>query len=506
MFDVGSIGEAIGLILRWETLLAIVIGALAGFLVGILPGLSASGGVALLLPFTYALPSVAAIALITALYTAAEYGGSVTAIAINMPGEPGALATTFDGYAMTKRGQPGKALGISMWASLIGGVVSTIALLLLALPLANFALTFGPPEFFALGVFGLTIVSSLSGASLAKGFVVAAMGLALTVVGLDVLTGMTRFTFGIPEFFAGIELIPVLIGLFALSELFVIVEELTTERLRVADMSSDLPTMREVRDIIPASLRGSFFGLAIGVIPGAGKAIASLIAWNEERRFSKTPERFGKGAPEGVAAPEAANNSVVGGALIPTLALGVPGSATTALLISAMVVHGLTPGPSLFEGNPEVVYSIFFSLLLANAAILVMGLAGTKVLWVRVISAPSPVLVPIILGICFVGAYSVTNSMLNVWVMFAAGVIGYGLRRYGFPVAPIVLALVLGDLIETNLRRGLIITGGDLVEFFARPLALVFLVLAALSIVGPRLLRSLRAARNQVVELGDTQD
>lgn len=505
MLDAGSIGEAVGLILRWETILAIALGALAGFLVGILPGLSASGGVALLLPFTYALPPVAALALITALYTAAEYGGSVTAIAINMPGEPGALATTFDGYAMTKKGIPGKALGISMWASMIAGIVSTVALLLLALPLANFALSFGPPEFFALGVFGLTIVSSLAGASLAKGFVVAAFGLALTIVGLDVLTGMTRFTFGIPELFTGIELIPVLIGLFALSELFVIVEELTLDKLKVADMSSDLPTMREVRDIIPASLRGSLIGIGIGVIPGAGKAIASLLAWNEERRISKTPERFGHGAPEGVAAPEAANNAVVGGALIPTLALGVPGSATTALLISAMVVHGLTPGPNLFENDPQVVYSIFFSLLIANAAILVMGLAGTKA-WVRVISAPSPVLVPVILGICFVGAYSVTNNMLNVWVMFIAGVIGYGLRRYGFPVAPIVLALVLGELIETNLRRGLVITGGDVIEFLARPMALVFLVLAILSVLGPRLLRSLRTVRGRVVELGDDQD
>lgn len=485
-----------GLVFRPDTIAAIAIGALAGFLVGVLPGLNASGGVALLLPFTYGLSPVTGLALLTALYTSAEYGGSVTAIAVNMPGEPGALATTFDGYALTKQGKPGKALGVSMWASMFGGIISTVLLLTFSLPLANFALTFGPAEFFALGVFGLTLISSLSGRSAAKGFVVAALGLSLNVVGLDVMTGETRFTFGEPELFEGFQLVPVLIGLFALSELFVMMEELTAEKLSVARISSALPTVKEIISIVPASVRGSLIGVGIGAIPGAGKAIASLIAWNEERRVSKHPERFGKGCLEGVAAPEAANNAVVGGALIPTLALGVPGTATTAIMLGAMLIYGVTPGPKLFEKNPEIIYGIFISLVVSNLVILLMGLAGTR-FWVRVISMPAPVMIPIILAISFVGAYNIGNSMFNVWVMFGAGVIGYGLRRYGFPVAPIVLALILGGLVESNLRRGLLINDGNVIGFLSRPLAIAFLIAAVLAVVGPALVGSVRRARER---------
>lgn len=493
----------LGVVLQPPTLLAIAVGSFAGFLVGILPGLSASGGVALLLPFTYALSPVTALALLTSLYTSAEYGGSVTAIAINTPGEPGALATTFDGYALTKRGEPGKALGVSMWASMIGGVISTVLLLVLALPLANFALTFGPAEFFALGIFGLTIIASLAGRSLAKGLAVAAFGLVLNVIGLDVLTGTTRFTFGLSELYDGIELVPVLIGLFALSEVLVMIEELTPLSQQVASLSSALPTLAEIRAIVPASIRGSLIGVAIGVIPGAGKAIASLIAWNEEKRISKTPERFGRGALEGVAAPEAANNAVVGGALIPTLTLGVPGSATTAMLLGALLIQGITPGPQLFEKNPEIVYGLFASLLLANLAILVMGLLGTR-LWVKAISVPASAMIPAITAIAFIGAYTVGNNMFNVWVMFAAGAVGYGLRKFGFPVAPIVLALVLGQMVETNLRRGLLVNDGNVLAFLARPLAIVFLVLAVLAVAGPPLLGQLGRTRARVAELAES--
>lgn len=489
------------LVFRPDTMFAITIGALAGFLVGVLPGLNASGGVALLLPFTYGLSPVTGLALLTALYTSAEYGGSVTAIAVNMPGEPGALATTFDGYALTKQGKPGKALGVSMWSSMFGGVISTIVLLAFSLPLANIALTFGPAEFFALGIFGLTLISSLAGKSLAKGFIVAAIGLGVNVVGLDVMTSETRFTFGEPELFEGFQLVPVLIGLFALSELFVMIEELTAEKLAVAKISSALPTTKEVISIIPASIRGSLIGAGIGAIPGAGKAIASLIAWNEERRVSKHPEQFGSGSLAGVAAPEAANNAVVGGALIPTLALGVPGTATTAILLGAMLIYGVAPGPKLFERDPDIVYGIFISLVVSNLVILLIGLLGTRY-WVKVISMPAPVMIPIILAISFVGAYNIGNNMFNVWVMFGSGVVGYGLRRYGFPVAPIVLALILGGLIETNLRRGLLITDGDFVEFLSRPVAILFLVLSAAAAFGPLTFRSLQRVRESAAEKG----
>lgn len=491
-----------GLVLQPTVLLAIVVGSFAGFLVGILPGLSASGGVALLLPFTYGLSPVTGLALLTSLYSSAEYGGSVTAIAINTPGEPGALATTFDGYPLTRRGQPGKALGVSMWASMVGGIVSTILLLALSLPLANFALTFGPAEFFALGIFGLTIIASLAGRSLAKGLAVAAFGLAINVVGSDVLSGSTRFTFGLSELYNGFELVPVLIGLFALSEVFVMIEELAPPGRTVANLSSALPTRAELLQVLPASVRGSLIGVAIGVIPGAGKAIASLLAWNEEKRVSRTPERFGKGALEGVAAPESANNAVVGGALIPTLTLGVPGSATTAMLLGALTIQGITPGPQLFERNPQIIYGLFASLMVANVVILAMGLAGTR-LWVKAISVPGPVMIPSIVAIAFIGAYTAGNDLFDVWVMFGAGALGYGLRKFGFPVAPIVLALVLGSMVETNLRRGLLVTDGSVVQFLSRPLALLFLALALLAVVGPRLSGALRRGRAQAGELAE---
>ena len=492
---------AFGLVFSPNCLVAIAVGALAGFVVGVLPGLNASGGVALLLPFTYGLSPVIGLSLLASLYISAEYGGSVTAIAVNMPGEPGSLATTFDGYELTRQGKPGKALGISMWSSLFGGIISLVLLLALSLPLANLALTFGPGEFFALGVFGLTLISALAGKSVAKGFVVAAIGLGINVVGLDVMTGETRFTFGQPELFEGIQLIPVLIGLFALTEVFVMVEELTEEKLSVANISSALPTLREIAGIIPASMRGALIGTGIGALPGAGKAISSLIAWNEERRASKTPEKFGKGCYEGVAAPEAANCAHVAGALIPTLSLGVPGSGTTAIMLGAMTIYGITPGPKLFENNPEVIYGIFISLVVANVFVLLMGLVGTR-LWVAVIGMPAPVMIPLILAISVVGSYNEGNTMFNVWVMFISAAIGYGLVKFGFPVAPIVLAIILGGMIESNLRRGLLINDGNVGAFLNRPIAILFLLLAVAVAFGPMLLRPLRGKRAKPADAG----
>jgi putative tricarboxylic transport membrane protein len=319
------------LVAQWQNALAIVVGSIVGYLVGALPGLSAGMGIALLLPFTFYMPPLTSLVLLTSLYSAAEYGGSITAVLINVPGEAGATPTTFDGYPLTQKGQPGKALGISIVASAYAGLASTIALILVSIPLAQIALRFGPPEYFALGIFGLTTVAGLAGKSWVKGFIAVLFGLLITTIGVDAVSGTSRYIFT-KSLYEGIPLIPVLVGLFAISEVFETMEEMG-ERLVYRKFSGTLPTLQEYLGTHTAMLRGTIIGFIIGIVPGAGKAVASFIAYNEERRASKHPELFGTGVLEGVAAPEAANNAVVGGALVPLLSLGIPGSAAAAVLI-----------------------------------------------------------------------------------------------------------------------------------------------------------------------------
>lgn len=477
-----------GLVLQLKSITYVIVGSIIGILVGAMPGLSASTGVALMLPFTFGMSAMDSLILLCSLYTSAEYGGSISAICISTPGTPAAVATVFDGYALTKKGEPGKALGISLICGTFAGMFSTVTLILLSVPLAEFALKFGPPEYFSLGVFGLTIISSLASESLLKGFIAMMIGLLLNTIGIDTFSAYPRFTFGTSELSEGIALIPALIGLFAVSEVFVIAEEIYIGELPNKDISSKLPSRKELKSLIPATIRGTIIGNIVGIIPGAGGAIASLIAYDQEKRISKNPEMFGKGALEGVAAPEAANNSVVGGALVPLLTLGIPGSATTAVLIGALMIHGLTPGPHLFEKNTDVVYGLFASLFLANLAMLLLGLVGVK-LWVKVISIPRGMLLPLILSISFIGSFAIGSSLFNVGSMLTFGIIGYILRKFKFPVAPIVLALVLGFMLEANLRRSLLISGGSYWIFFSHPISLFLLILAAISFLGPLIKR-----------------
>ena len=476
-------------IAQLPVLAAIFAGVLIGILCGVLPGLSASTAVALMVPFTFGMDPVVAVVLLVSVYLAGEYGGSITAIAIGTPGTPAAAATMLDGYELTKQGKPGLALTTSVVASSIGGIVGVFVLFAFSEPLARFALSFGAPEYFALAVFGLTIIASLSSDNLLKGFLIMFLGLFLKTIGLDGFTGEERYTFGVPKLMDGLSFIPALIGLFAMASVFSGVEEDLRDSERVS-LSFAMPKLRRLLGMWKVYLHASVLGSIIGVLPGAGATITSFICYNEVRRFSKNKDEFGKGALEGVAAPEAGNNAVVGGSMVPLLTLGIPGSATTAVLLGALMLHNIQPGPLLFQTNGEIVYGIFAALLVACFAQLLFGLIGVP-LWIKVISAPRPLLLSVIAVISVVGSYGYSNSIVDVWVMFGFGLLGFLLKKLDFPIAPIILALVLGGILEENFRRALIVSGGDYSIFFTQPISALLLAMAALSLMSPYILNRL---------------
>jgi putative tricarboxylic transport membrane protein len=473
---------------NFPALLAIIMGVVLGILVGVMPGLSASTGVALLVPFTYGMSPLASMLLLVSLYMAGEYGGSITAIAIGTPGTPAAAATVFDGYALTQKGLPGMALGTSVVASTIGGLFGAMVLIAFSEPLAKVALSFGAPEYFALAIFGLTIISSMSGKSLLKGFIAMFLGLLIKTVGLDPFTGTERFTFGVDKLMDGISFIPALIGLFALSEVFIGIEHLSSDVVKRAKYSFRIPSLRELAGLWRVILQSSIIGSVIGVLPGAGATITSFICYNEAKRFSRNPEKFGTGCLEGVAAPESGNNAVVGGALIPLLTLGIPGSATAAVLIGALMLHGLIPGPMLFVNHGDLVYGIFVGLSVACLFQLLFGLMGIP-LWIKIISTPKALLLPAIGAIAIVGSFGTDYSLVDVWIMVGFGILGYILRKYKFPVTPVILALVLGGILEENFRRALIISNGN--YSFTQPISLALLILSVLSLGSPILIQRL---------------
>lgn len=503
---IDNFGTALSQVFSPTILLVIVIGVILGYIVGALPGLGPAVTVALLLPFTYELEPLTSLALLTALYMAAQYAGSITAVLMNIPGEAGATATTFDGFALTKLGKPAKALGMSMGASFFGGLVSSVALMFAAIQLGEIALRFGPPEYFALAVFGLVVAASLGGGSQIKALMAVCLGLLVSTVGLDALTGSPRYTY-LPQLFEGISLVPALIGLFAISEVLITLEQ-SLQGLKLKEkISGGMPTVAEYRHAAPAMVRGSVIGFLIGVLPGAGTSVASFVAYSQERRASKHPERFGTGELRGVAAPEAANNSAVSGSLVPLLALGIPGSATAAILIGAFLIHGLTPGPLLFTEEPELVYGLFGALFIGNFVMLAVGLGGVR-LWARVTAIPPRILMPLVLALSLVAAFSDSNNLFDVWVAIAFGVIGYSFRRFGFPIAPVVLAIVLGRLVESSFRRSMIISNGSIDIFLERPLTMILLLLTVAMVVWPIIAdllkrRRLPAARSDTPEHHD---
>lgn len=466
--------------LSFENFLAIVAGMSLGIVIGAIPGLSGSMGIALVLPFTYGMEPVSAILLVIGIYKGAMFAGSIPAILVRTPGTPGNICTLLDGWPLAKKGQARKALDMSLYASVGADFISNIALIGFAALIASFALRFGPPEYFWLMAFSLTIVTSVSGNSLAKGMVATVLGLLLSTVGLDLVYGGARFTFGMMELSGGIGLVPLLIGLFALPE--VIHYYLTkTTRAHFEQQAGDPLTFAEFRRCVPTIFRSSIIGVIIGAIPGTGATPASFLSYSIAQRRSKTPENFGKGEIEGVAAAEAGNNAVAGATLIPLLSLGIPGDVVTAVMVGAFLIHGISIGPSLFQTQGDLVYAIFFGILLSSVAMLIFGRMALR-MFSRISEIPRHILMPGLLLFCVFGTYAIQNSQFDILIMFAAGVLGYLMMRLDFPVAPFLIAFVLGPLFEDNLRRTLLLAHGSIDIFFRSTICWVFVALTALSL------------------------
>lgn len=471
-------------VLSIQTFPYLFLGVGGGIIVGALPGLTASVGIILLLPLTYQLDPSTAMVMLCGMFCGAIYGGSISAILISTPGTPSAAATVLDGYPLAQKGQAGKALGVATIASTIGGIISTFCLIFISPQLARFALKFGPEEYFALMVFGLTIIGSVSGKSLTKGIIAGLFGLLIATIGLDPVTGYARFSFNIPNLMSGFPLLPVLIGLFAISEIFVQLENISRRSFRPIEhkIGHILPTFQEIKKLSPIIILSSFLGTIIGVIPGTGGAIASFLAYNEAKRWSKNPESFGTGNLEGVAAPEAANNGTTGGAMVPLLTLGIPGDVVTAVMLGALTLIGIRPGPLMFKEHPEVINAIFAGMMMANVLMLILGLISIK-FSPYILKVPNSMLFPVIFALCFLGSFSLNNSIYDMTVALGFGILGYFMRKNGFPVVPVVLGIILGPIAEDELGHVLILSKGNWGVLFQSPLALFFYGLAIFSVI-----------------------
>jgi putative tricarboxylic transport membrane protein len=468
-------------------------GVFLGTIIGALPGVGPSAGVAVLLPVTFGMSPVTAIIMLAGIYYGAMYGGTITSVLINTPGESASVMTTLDGFQMALKGRAGAALGIAAIGSFIAGTVSVVLLMLAAPPLADLAVTFGPPEYFALMVLGLTTLASLTSGSMLKGLAMALVGLMLGTIGIDVMIGAPRFTFDSVNLLDKLDFLPVAVGLFAIGELlYNIWRPVRVEPIK-ARLSGLLPTRQDWRDSAGSIARGTVIGFFVGMLPGAGATISSFLAYATEKRVSRHPELFGTGVIEGVAAPESANNAASTGALVPLMALGIPGSGTTAVMLGALTLYGLQPGPLMLSTHPEVFWGLVASMYIGNAMLLILNLPLAP-LFASILRVPYSILVPIIFGIALFGVYSVENSLFNVGVTILFGGIGFLMRIYNYPPAPLVLALVLGPMLEKALRQSLQMSLGEPAIFVTRPVSAFILVLALLAILVP-LISGLRARR-----------
>ncbi|HYF95264.1 MAG TPA: tripartite tricarboxylate transporter permease [Symbiobacteriaceae bacterium] len=482
--------EALGLglqaILSFNVQLMVLVGVLAGVLVSSLPGLSATMAVALLLPFTFGMDPVSALLLLAGIYVGAMFGGAIPAILLSTPGTPAAVSTTFDGYPLAKKGFAGKAIAVACIASVAAGLFGVVVLTLVSPPLAAFALKFSAPEYFAVAVFGLAVISSLAEGSVLKAFASGAVGLLLAVVGMDPMTGASRFTFGLTPLLGGISFLAVMVGTAAVAEVLHQIDSKdeetgATERFSIESMRL---TKSDLKQIVKPTIIGSLLGVVVGIMPAAGANIASFVSWAQAKLWSKHPEEFGKGSIEGLAASEAGNNSVVGGDLVPMLTLGVPGDPVTAIMMGALILQGLRPGPMLFMDHPEIVYGLFLGLIISNLWVLPIGLFGAR-FFAKMTVVPKPVLWPIILVLCMVGAYASEGNMTAVYTLVIFGVIGYVMKKAQFPTAPLILGLLLGPMAEENLRRALLMFDMNPMIFVTRPISLSLLLIGLLTLVWP---------------------
>ncbi len=475
-------------------ILLIFITTVLGVIIGVLPGLGATTGAALLLPFTLTMEPLHAITVLATVYVSATFAGSITAILINTPGTAAAAATTFDGFPLAQRGEAGRALGVAVVSSTMGGVFSVIVLCVAAPLLARVAYQFRPPEYFALTLFGLSMLASISAGGAVRNLIGGVVGVWLATIGADRATGIERFMFGNYELYEGIGFVPVFIGLFAMSELLVQSGRVNHIVNTISMKAVMLPTKEDYKKIWKTVLRSCGIGTFIGILPAEGATVASMIGYSEARRWSKNKEEFGKGSIEGIAGAEAANNAATGGAMVPTMVLGIPGSGTTAVILVGLMVHGLRPGPYLFTEQVDTVYQIFGAMLLANFVFMAMGLYAAKI-FARISLVPRPILWPVVFALSVIGAYALNASLLDVWIVLIFGVIGYFARRHGFAVAPIAVGLILGEMVERNLQNSLKMFEGEWWLILTQPLAAVFLLMAFLGLCGPAILQWIMTRR-----------
>jgi putative tricarboxylic transport membrane protein len=473
--------EAITQLVMPLNIFLLIAGVGLGIIIGILPGMGAPIGIAIALPFSFYLNPVQAFSLLLGIYSGAIYGGSISAIILGIPGTPPAAATVMDGHPMFKAGRGSDALTLSLIGSVFGGIISTICLALITPLLATFAMKFGPSEYFALGILGIMVVAKVAGDNMIKGFIMGAIGILMTTFGIDPVNANVRYTFGSVNLYSGISFIPLLVGLFAFPEMMMKCEHLIKRAIEKEKLKIKLPSLKALFNFKNTFIRSSIVGTIVGIIPGEGGAIGAFLSYGEAKRNSKTPENFGKGAPEGVIAAETANNATIGGALIPTLTLGVPGSAAAAVLMGALMIQGFTPGPRLLIEAPELMYSIFIGLFIINIIMLFLGLVIIRYA-IRIIQIPDRIIIPLVLLICFLGSYSVKGSIFGIWVMIWAGLFGYTFRKFGFPIIPCVLGFVLGPMIEVNFRTSLTISNGDWAIFINRPISQIIYVLLLLAL------------------------
>ena len=467
-------------VLEPTNLLFCFIGVLVGTLVGVLPGIGPVGAIALLLPATFKSTPTASVIMLAGIFYGAMYGGSTTSILVNIPGETASVVTCLDGYQMARQGRAGPALGISAWSSFIAGTLSVIGLMLVSVPLANVALRFGPPEYFALMCAGLVIVTFLAQGSMLKAVMMALVGLLIGSVGMDLIASVPKFTFGIDELRDGVNIVPVAMGIFGISEVLDNLEQSIESRGIFQTRLGHLwPSLRDWAESKWPILRGTVIGFLLGVLPGGTAFLASFVSYAVEKKLSKHPEKFGKGAIEGVAGPESANNAATGGSLIPLLSLGIPPNAVMALLFSSFLIHGIQPGPLLLKSHPEIFWGLVASMYLGNVLLVILNLPLIGI-WVQVLKIPYRILFPLILLFCMIGAYSVNSSTLDLFIMLLFGALGYLMRKFGYEGAPLILAFVLGPIMEQALRQSLLISKGDFMIFITRPISVVTLGVACL--------------------------
>jgi putative tricarboxylic transport membrane protein len=485
-------------LLHPEVLFYCFVGVFVGTLVGVLPGIGPIGAMSILLPSTYGISPASSVIMLAGIYYGAMYGGSTTSILVNIPGEAASVVTCLDGYQMARKGRAGPALGISAMGSFIGGTFAIVALMFLSFPLADAAVKFGAPEFFSVMVLAMTLLTYLASGSTINAMLMIVVGLILGCVGMDPIAGIPRFAFGSTTLLDGVGLVPVAMGLFGISEVLTNVGVVQERSILDAKIKNLFPNLDDWKRSIGPIWRGSIMGFFLGILPGGGAVTSTFLSYTAEKKLSKNPEEFGKGAIEGVAGPETANNAAAGGSFVTMMALGIPPNAIMAILLAALIVHGVTPGPLLMSQHPEIFWGVIASMYVGNIMLVILNLPLIG-LWVKILKVPYRMLMPLILLCCLIGAYSTGNNAMDVVIMIIFGVVGYVLRKVGYELAPLILALILGPLMETNFRNSLTLSDGSLLIFLTRPISVTFLAISALLLLSTGF-SSYRKTKTRIIE------